>query len=292
MSIDPCLFYAPALRVDSVLKGLPFEVGTAALVLDLEDSIPKALKPAGRARLAEPNLDLTVLGLSGVTMRLNSLATPEGLDDIRFLLTQDARVGGLPVERVLIPKVNAGSDVAFYRSLLAKVSCPPLISCFIETVDAVENAFDIAAASDGLCFGQADLAAEMYAPDAAYLAAARSRLCVAAAKYGLPAIDTNSFELWDMEVVRQQSEAAKNCGFTGKAAIHPKQVSTIIDVFTVRDDELAAYRSTIEDYEANERGFAVSKERILAPPFVLKARNMLRLYDRVDVSSPVPVPVA
>ncbi len=278
--IDPCLFYAPALRVDSVLaKGLPFVLGTAALVLDLEDSIPKASKPAARARLAEEDLDLTVLGLSGVTMRLNSLATPAGLADIQFLLAQDARVGGLPVERVLVPKVNAGSDVAIYRSLLSEVSNPPLISSFIETIDAVENAFDIAAASDGLCFGQADLSAEIYAPDASYLAHARSRLCVAAAKYGLPAIDTNSFELWDMDVVREQSQAAKNCGFTGKAAIHPQQVSTIIDVFGVRDEELADYRSTISDYEANERGFAVSKDRILAPPFVLKARRMLSLYE-------------
>ena len=119
--IDPCLFYAPALRVDSVLKGLPFVVGTAALVLDLEDSIPKASKPAARARLADPDLDLTVLGLSGITMRLNSLATADGLADIQFLLAQDACVGGLPVERVLVPKVNAGSDVAFYRSLLSAV---------------------------------------------------------------------------------------------------------------------------------------------------------------------------
>ena len=277
--IDPCLFYAPALRVDSVLKGLPFVVGTAALVLDLEDSIPKASKPAARARLADPDLDLTVLGLSGITMRLNSLATADGLADIQFLLAQDACVGGLPVERVLVPKVNAGSDVAFYRSLLSAVTRPPLISSFIETIDAVEKAFDIAAASDGLCFGQADLSAEIYAPDAAYLATARSRLCVAAAKYGLPAIDTNSFELWDMDVVREQSQAAKDCGFTGKAAIHPQQVSTIIDVFGVRDEELAAYRSTISDYEANERGFAVSKDRILAPPFVLKARRMLSLYE-------------
>jgi citrate lyase subunit beta/citryl-CoA lyase/(S)-citramalyl-CoA lyase len=82
-----------------------------------------------------------------------------------------------------------------------------------------------------------------------------------------------------MDVVRAQSEAAKNCGFTGKAAIHPRQVDTIVDTFTVDPKELEEYRRTIADYESNAAGFAVSKERVLAPPFVLKARRMLALHE-------------
>lgn len=292
MRVDPCLFYTPALRVDAVLRSLPLRPGAGALVLDLEDSIPKPAKSAARARLSDADLDLTGTGLPGVSLRINSIATPDGLSDIQLILALAGQVGGLPIETVLVPKVNTGGDVAIYRSLLSGLADPPRICSFIETVDAVENAFEIAAASDGLCFGQADLVAELYSPDESYLAHARARLCVAAAKYELPAIDTNSFELWDMAVVRAQSEAARRCGFTGKAAIHPRQVDVITDAFVVSAEELDGYRRTISDYEDDARGFNVTKDRVLAPPFVLKARRMLRLYRSADAPAGHPAATA
>ncbi|MFJ9626108.1 HpcH/HpaI aldolase/citrate lyase family protein [Streptomyces sp. NPDC101175] len=275
MKVDPCLFYVPASRVDTLLKNVPRDA--IALVLDLEDSVPRHAKPTARERLADT--DLTGTGLTGVSLRINSVETPDGLLDLQTLHALGGEIGGLPVRTVLVPKIAAGRDVAIYRSLLSRLPDPPEICSFIETVDAVENAFDIAAASDGLCFGQADLAAEMWAPDASYLAHARARLCVAASRYGLPAIDTNSFELWDMDAVRAQCEAAKQCGFTGKAAIHPRHLVPIVETFTVGPEELDAFRQTIKDYESDERGFAVAKDRVLAPPFVLKARRMLALHD-------------
>jgi citrate lyase beta subunit len=274
----PCYFYTPALRIDSVLK-TGVRTGTMQ-VLDLEDSIPARAKAAARECLA--GADLSGTGLPDVTVRINSLHTPDGLADIQLLLDLGGRIGAVPVAAVLLPKVAAGRDVAICRSLLSALPAPPRIAAFIETLDAVENAFDIAAASDGLCFGQADLVSEMYASDESYLAHARARLCVAAARHRLPAIDTNSFELWDEQVVRGQSEAAKRCGFTGKAAIHPRQVDAIVETFTVSEAELDDYRRIIKDYESDANGFAVSKDRVLAPPFVAKARSMLAFYETTD----------
>jgi citrate lyase beta subunit len=272
--VRPCYFYTPAPRLDSVPRSGP-RAG-AVQVLDLEDSVPSLAKAGARDRLAAA--DLSGTGLPGVILRINSIETPDGLADLRMLLDQGGHAGGVPVEVVFLPKVATGRDVAICRSLLSALPDPPQIAAVIETVDAVENAFDIAAASDGLCFGQADLMSEMYAPDESYLAHARARICVAAARHGLPAIDTNSFELWDAEVIRAESEAAKRCGFTGKAAIHPRQVDVIIETFSADPAELDGYLRTIKDYESE--GFAVSRDRVLAPPFVAKARRMLALFDR------------
>lgn len=275
MRVYPCYFYTPALRIDSVVRS-----GARAgvrQVLDLEDSIPAESKAAARACLA--TADLSGTGLPDVMLRLNSIETPDGLADVRMLLDLGGQVGGVPVQAVFAPKIAAGRDVAIYRSLLSSLPNPPEICSLIETVDAVENAFDIAARSDGLCFGQADLVSEMYSPDESFLSHARARLCVAAAKYRLPAIDTNSFELWDAEVIREQSLAAKRCGFTGKAAIHPKQIDVIVETFSIDPAELDGYLRTIKDYESDATGFAVSKDRVLAPPFVAKARRMLALFD-------------
>lgn len=275
MNVDPCLFFVPAARVDTLLKNVPRH--SIALVLDLEDSVPKHAKPAARARLGD--IDLSGTGLSGVTLRINSVETPDGLLDIQTILALGGEVGGLPVQTVLVPKIITGRDVAIYRSLLAGLVDPPEICSIIETVDAVENVFDIAAASNGLCFGPSDLVAEMWAPDESYLAHARARMCIAASRCGLPVVDGNSFELWDTDVIRAQCEAAKQCGFTGKAAIHPRQVDPIVETFAVDPEQLDRYRQTIKDYEADDAGFAVTKDRVLAPPFVLKARRMLALYD-------------
>jgi citrate lyase beta subunit len=275
MRVYPCYFYTPALRIDSLARSRS-RTGVMQ-VLDLEDSIPARSKAAARACLAAA--DFSGTGLPAVMLRLNSIETPDGLADLRMLLDLGGQIGGVPVQAVLAPKIAAGRDVAIYRSLLSSLPDPPEICSFIETVDAVENAFDIAAGSDGLCFGQADLVSEMYSPDESFLAYARARLCVAAAKYRLPAIDTNSFELWDAEVIRAQGQAAKRCGFTGKAAIHPKQIDVIVETFSVDQAELDGYLQTIKDYESDANGFAVTKDRVLAPPFVARARRMLALFD-------------
>jgi citrate lyase beta subunit len=275
MRVCPCYFFTPTLRIDSIARS-GARAGVMA-VLDLEDSIPAQSKAAARACLA--TADLSGTGLPDVMLRLNSIETPDGLADMRMLLDLGGQVGGVPVQAVLAPKIVAGRDVVIYRSLLSSLPNPPEICSLIETVDAVENVFDIAAGSDGLCFGQADLVSEMYSPDESFLAHARARLCVAAAKYRLPAIDTNSFELWDAEVIREQSLAAKRCGFTGKAAIHPKQIDVIVETFSIDPAELDGYLRTIKDYESDATGFAVSKDRVLAPPFVAKARRMLALFD-------------
>jgi citrate lyase subunit beta/citryl-CoA lyase/(S)-citramalyl-CoA lyase len=277
VNADPCFFYVPASRADALLKNVPRQ--SAALVLDLEDSVPKHAKPAAREQLGR--IDLSGTGLAGVALRVNTIESPDGLLDIQTILALGGEVGGLPVRTVLVPKIAGARDVAIYRSLLSDLDSPPEICSFIETVDAVENAFEIAAVSDGLCFGQADLVAELWSPAEAYLQHARVRMCAAASRYGLPVIDTNSFELWDMAVVRAQCEAAKACGFTGKAAIHPKQVDPIVGTFSVSQEELDDHRQTIKDYESDEVGFAVSKDRVLAPPFVLKARRTLALHDGI-----------
>ncbi|GCD40631.1 HpcH/HpaI aldolase/citrate lyase family protein [Streptomyces paromomycinus] len=268
------LLYTPALLLASVAR--PGKVKADMLVLDLEDSTHPARKAEARALLAQA--DLTGAGLPALGLRVNTIATPDGLKDLQALIEMDATIGGVPLDVIFIPKISGPGDVAVYRSLLSHTSRPPQICSFIETVDSVENAADIAAVSDGLCFGQADLTAELYAENAFYLDHARARLCAAAAKYRVPAIDTNSFELHDLDVVAAQCRAARDAGFTGKAAIHPRQVEVIAETFTVGPEEIADYRSVVEDYHSTPYGFAVEEGRVLAPPFVLRAQRMLQLH--------------
>lgn len=270
--------YTPALRVDSLIANRQ-NIIADAVVVDLEDSIHVNAKADARAKVAA--LDVSLLTERGlrVGLRINTIASADGLKDLELVLQLGAK-GRRPFEFILLPKVNHASEVKIYKLLFSALPKPPEVYPFIETVEAVENADGIAAVSDGLCFGQADLVAELYSPNASYLDYARARMCAAAARYQLQAIDTNSFEVEDMARFEAECVTAKAVGFTGKAAIHPRQVPAINTVFSVSAAAIARHRALIDAYQRAEVGFALVDGEVIAPPFVAKARRMLALYDR------------
>jgi citrate lyase subunit beta/citryl-CoA lyase/(S)-citramalyl-CoA lyase len=216
-------------------------------------------------------------GAVGASWCSNALTTFDGVRDLD-MLRQVFERGDAKISYVFVPKINGPGDVRIYRSLFSTLPIRPKIVSYIETIDAVENADAIAAVSDAVCFGQADLVAGMYSPNTSYIDYARARMCVAAAKHKLLAIDTSSFEIQDMARFEAECTAAKSYGFTGKAAIHPRQVPGINRIFGVSPETIARYRSTIERYESAEVGFQLDNGDIIAPPFVAKARLMLQLY--------------
>jgi citrate lyase beta subunit len=271
-------FYTPALKLDSALLKR-HQVGADAWVIDLEDSIHVRSKAAARDKLA--GCDLTPLRELEVPIgvRINAISTVDGLQDLLMLASRDSH-GGNAFDFVLLPKVRVGAEVELYRAHLERMTHPPRAFTFIETVDAVENVDAIASLSDALCFGQADLVAELYAPNPALIAQAQARTCAAAAKYRLEAIDNNSFEIKDMAIVDAQCRASAEIGFTGKAAIHPAHVPIINSVFQRAHDALPDFRATVSDYAQQDEGFRIVDGRVVAPPFVAKAKLMLELHER------------
>ncbi|PCE31254.1 HpcH/HpaI aldolase/citrate lyase family protein [Burkholderia ubonensis] len=274
--MDISFLYTPALRIDDLRKKAGL-VAPSRVILDLEDSVHAHSKDKARRHLAEQDVgDLTAAGLR-FGMRVNVLTSYDGIADIQFLKAL-YESGKTYVEYVLVTKITHPKEVEVYRSLFATLPKPPKIYAFIETVEAVDRADAIAAVSDGLCFGQADLAAEMYHANATFIDYARARMCIAASRRRIPAIDTNSFDVVDMDAFQKECEAAKAYGFTGKAAIHPRQVDPINRVFSVRDELIDQYQASIAAYEAAETGFAIRDGEVIAPPFITKARRMLAFY--------------
>lgn len=270
--------YTPAPRLDSLVANR-HTIAADVVVVDLEDSVHYRAKDEAREKVARFDFSpLTVLDIR-LGVRINTICTFDGLRDIEMLRGLSLR-GSCPFEYVFVPKVNHQGELRIYRSLLGTLTHPPKLYTFIESLDAVENVEGIAAASDALCLGQADLSAEMYSPSAAYLDYARARICVAAARRRIQAIDTNSFEINDMAVFERECLAAREAGFTGKAAIHPHQVDGINRLFSISNEAVAAYQGIIDTYDNTGIGFALKDGKILAPPFVAKARMMLSCFDK------------
>jgi citrate lyase beta subunit len=275
--MDISFLYTPALRIDSLLNKKD-SIFPSRIIVDLEDSVHIRAKEQARRHVAE--FDFTELAAAGFRfgMRVNPISSYDGIADLA-LIKELRGAGKTHIEYVLAPKVLHPNEVGIYRSLLNTLPNPPKIYSFIETMDAVDNADAIAAVSDGLCFGQADLAAEMYAPNAAFIDYARARLCLAASRHRIAAIDTNSFDVKNMDAVHKECTIAKAYGFTGKAAIHPDQVAAINNVFSVSSAAVEKFQSSIAAYESAATGFAIRDGEVIAPPFITKARRMLAFYE-------------
>ncbi|MCU1349751.1 MAG: aldolase [Acidobacteria bacterium] len=277
-SVPVSYLYTPAPRIESLMAKRQ-DVAADAVVIDLEDSVHIKAKAAAREKVGQFDFSpLTNLGIR-LALRVNTICSFDGLRDLEMLRERYER-GDCAFESVLLPKINHPSEIRIYKSLFDSLKQRPRLICFIETLEAVENADGIASVSDAICFGQADLCSQMYSPHGGFLDYARTRMCVAAARYHIQAIDTSSFEIHDMVQFARECVAARDCGFTGKVAIHPDQVEAINRTFGVSSDVIAGYQSTIDAYLNADVGFALKDGQVVAPPFVAKARMMLAAYDK------------
>ncbi|HYK00410.1 MAG TPA: CoA ester lyase [Thermoanaerobaculia bacterium] len=274
--VNVSFLYTPAVRVDSLNR---HDVAADVIVIDLEDSVHVNAKTEAREKVAA--FDFSAFAAAGIRLglRVNYVGSFDGLRDLELLRTLYEQ-GHCAFEYILLPKMTHPSEIRIYRSLFGSLRQSPKLISFIETLEAVENVDAIASASDAICLGQADLSAQMYSPNPAFLDYARARICVAAARHHIQAIDTNSFEINDMARFERECVAAKECGFTGKAAIHPRQIDGINRIFSVSADTVDCYQKTIEAYVSASTGFALKDGQVIAPPFVAKARMMLEAYDK------------
>ncbi|AXV79791.1 MULTISPECIES: HpcH/HpaI aldolase/citrate lyase family protein [Ralstonia solanacearum species complex] len=266
--------FTPALKIDSLLKGAGTQAD--AVVLDLEDSIHISAKTEARIRVQHALRKLRERHAE-IGIRINSLSTPYGLQDATLIFelqkSKDSRI-----DSVFIPKIHNGGELRLYKNLFSSLPVPVKLVPIIETVDAVNEIGEISTLSDALILGQADLSAEMYSANKSFIAHARAMVCISAARRCIPAIDTNSFELKNMEQFAAECLAAKHEGFIGKAAIHPCQVPIINNTFRVSREELDHYASSIETYNNSPDGFSIVNGRVIAPPFIAKAKKILDLH--------------
>lgn len=270
--------YTPAPRIDSLIAKRQ-DITADVVVIDLEDSVHINAKAAAREKVSQFDFSpLTKLGIR-LAVRINTMCSFDGLRDLEMLRERYER-GDCAIGSILLPKINHASEIRIYRSLFDSLKQRPRLISFIETLEAVENADAIAAVSDAICFGQADLGAQMYSPHPVFLDYARTRMCAAAARYHIQSIDTSSFEIHDMVKFEAECSAARECGFTAKVAIHPIQVEPINRVFGVSSEILAGHQSLIDAYVNADVGFAMKDGQVVAPPFVAKARMMLEVYDK------------
>ncbi|HEX6355805.1 CoA ester lyase [Actinophytocola sp.] len=256
--------------------------GADIRVVDLEDSVPAHRKEEARHTAARFFSTAPQDTTARCAIRVNAVTEPDGLADLLALRHYPVKPA-----IVQIPKVESARDVEIVEQVLGG-DCPRLeLFAVIETPRGVERLREIATASPrlrALIFGAADYAMELgvgleWEP----LAQVRSLVVNSARAAGLHAIDAPTFELTDLPLAHRESTLARRAGFSGKIALHPRQVPVLHEVFSPDAEQLALARRIVAAAETSGESVTTVAGTMVGRPFFTASRRLL------DEFGPVPV---
>jgi citrate lyase subunit beta/citryl-CoA lyase len=261
--------------------------GADALILDLEDSVAPANRPAARV-LAREFLNSTGSVDYQRWVRVNPLASGIALDDL------SAVVLGRP-DGILLPKCVPDDlrTLDHYLSAFETAAALPLgkirvIAIATETpaaMFAIGNYAGVLPRLAGITWGAEDLAAciggNNRRADGTYddvYKLARSLCLLAASAADVEPIDTIYTDFRDEAGLAEEASAAKRSGFTGKMAIHPAQIAVINRAFSASEEELAWARKVVALFADNpDAGTIALDGKMIDRPHLTLARRLLGL---------------
>jgi citrate lyase subunit beta/citryl-CoA lyase len=235
------------------------ESAADAVILDLEDSVAAAAKPAARALVAAM---LPGLSRPGVIVRINPPDTAWYLADLA------AVVAGRPAA-IMLPKCRGAADLAALDHHLealetaagiavGTIQVLPIATETAEAVVALPSLLGFHRRVAALCFGAEDLSADLgISPrlaDHSYPAAiaqARAAVLLTAAAIGVQAIDTPFPDPRDPAGLARETATAAADGFSGKLCIHPNQIETVNAGFTPDAARVAWALAVRDGFAAN-----------------------------------------
>ena len=271
-------------------SGLPADV----VVLDLEDAVPPAAKAAARDRLRDI-VGERRFGQREVLVRANGLGTAWFEEDVTAIVAAGA-------DGVLVPKVSSAAQVHAVEAALQRAGASERTRIWVmmETAAAVLEAAAISDASPrlvGLVMGTNDLAKELrvaHLPDRRPLMSSLSWCVLAARAAGKVIIDAVFNDLGDMDGFERECRQARDHGFDGKSAIHPKQLEPCNRVFAPDAEEVAEARKLIQAFdEADQsRGVVLVDGRMVERLHVDQARRTLAVADAIAGTEGAPPGVA
>jgi citrate lyase subunit beta/citryl-CoA lyase len=256
MTVRPrrSVLYMPGANARALEKAktLPAD----ALILDLEDAVAPDAKAQARAQVANA-VNGGGYGLREIVIRINSLDSPWGADDLK------AAVGAGP-DAILIPKAASGDDIARASAAMRQAGAGDAMQLWamIETPIAILKAGEIAAAAGHagsrlavLVMGLNDLVKETGASlDGGRTAALYwlSAALTAARAHGLTILDGVYNNFRDMEGYAVECRHGRALGFDGKTLIHPDQVALANEVFSPPAADVEFARKIIAAFDQPE----------------------------------------
>jgi (S)-citramalyl-CoA lyase len=186
----------------------------------------------------------------------------------------------------MIPKTGSAAEIRLYDTFLDGACAGVRFHVIIESAAGLEDVNGIARASDridSLLFGAVDMSADLGSANTwEAMLYARSRVAHAAALAGLDLIDVPFLDLEDEAALQREAARSRDLGFTGKAAIHPKQIPIINAVFSPNPDEVARARRIVAEFAANTTGLLVVDGKLIERPVLRSMQRLLAVAERLE----------
>ncbi|BBK43667.1 citrate lyase [Allostella vacuolata] len=286
MAIFRSFLFAPgnhARRVEKV-----FTIGADGVILDLEDAVAVAEKPATRqlivAALQRPR---NCLGY----VRVNAIDTPFCYGDL-------VEVIGPGLDGIILPKVESASGLLAIDWLVEQLERErglPRRSIdiipIIETARGIANLAQIMGAGSRVrrcSFGAGDFTFDAnvtWTRDEAEMAHARAQMVIQSRANGLEApLDSVWVDLQDAEGLEASARAVKRMGFQGKTCIHPSQIPVVNAVFSPTEAELAFARKVVDAFEAAEAAGSAAFQidgKFVDYPIVYRAQRIVKEHEAI-----------
>ncbi|ABG41229.1 Citrate lyase [Paraglaciecola sp. T6c] len=266
-SILRSLLFVPGSRPERFEKALG--AGADLVCIDLEDAVLPGDKDSARDAVLT-----CVQQTPTLCVRINPVGTQTGEKDLQAFANAP-----IAPEVVMLAKCESAEDVQHAQRVIGKGSTRfiPLI----ETLEGLENAYQIASASEQIehiMFGGADMAAELrcefsYQP----LLFVRSQLVFAAAKANVGLIDVPYVDIKDEAALVDETNQVKALGFSGKAAIHPCQIPAIHQAFMPSAEQVVYAKDVMAAVDGPDAGVVVVNNKMVDRPIILACQRTLAL---------------
>jgi len=264
--------------------------GADAVVLDLEDAVPPADKPAARAALRGAVGALAAAGVAAFA-RVNGVASGMMREDVFAAVVPG--LSGAVLAKAESPQDVRDLDVLLREAEVAAGVRPGDVATLplIETPRGLLRAEDIARASDrvlGLSTGAEDYCAALGVErnaEGTAIAHLRYQAVTIAAALGRIAVDTPYGDVADIAGLVAETRFARAIGCHGKYVVHPDQVAPVNEIFTPDPAEVERARAMLDAYEsALRRGEgAVSVDgRMVDEPVAARARRLIARAEAIS----------
>ncbi len=262
--------------------------GADAIIVDLEDSVPIAERPAARRDLIA-TAENVARGGADVIVRINRPWRQTMLD---LEAAVHPRVTALAVT-----KVDSADHVRLVSEVVSELEAERGMAVgtikfevLVETADAWFRMPEIAKADPrivALTLGGEDFALSVgMLPTAEGLFMPKQQLAIAARAAGvlpLGFIGTVA-DYKDLDAFRQTVRRSRRLGFRGASVIHPSQIPILNEEFAPSAEEVASARKIVAAYdEATKagRGSIAVDGKMIDVPVVLRAQEVLAIHDAI-----------
>lgn len=238
------------------------------VILDLEDGVSAADRPAAREALRSTPLDP-----ARTVVRVNPSGTEDQARDLEAL-----------------------ADTAYTTVMLAKTESPDQVAALaprnvvalLETPRGVVSSTEIAAAQGcvAMMWGAEDLVAAMGGGSSRHADGtyrdfarhARSTVLLAASAFGRAALDAVYLNIGDLDGLRAEALDGAAVGFAATVCIHPTQIAVVRDAYRPAPERVDWARRVLAAAQT-ERGVFAFEGQMVDSPVLRHAEAILRRAD-------------